>query len=117
MASTSSAPAGATDAVLKPSEPVPEGVQQVQGIDFNQHAARPITVDELVGGYATMGFQATSVGAAVRIINDMVSWLLACLLLSRSSACVCQCQCQHQVRRLHLPLATPPGGLPSVRRS
>ena len=73
MATHSSAPAGATDAVLKPSEPVPAGVQEVQGIDFNQYAARSITVDELVGGYATMGFQATAVGEAVRIINGMVS--------------------------------------------
>lgn len=73
MASNSSAPTGATDAVLKPSEPVPEGAQEVQGIDFNQYASRSITVEELVGGYANMGFQATSVGEAVRIINDMVS--------------------------------------------
>lgn len=119
MASTSSAPAGATDAVLKPSEPVPEGVQQVQGIDFNQHAARPITVDELVSGYATMGFQATSVGAAVRIINDMVSWLLACFCphgrharasASANASVKCgDCTCPW--------LPTPPGRLPSVRRS
>jgi hypothetical protein len=73
MASSSSAPTGATDAVLKPSEPVPEGAQEVQGIDFNQYTSRSITVEELVGGYANMGFQATSVGEAVRIINDMVS--------------------------------------------
>jgi hypothetical protein len=69
----SSAPTGATDAVLKPSAPVPDGSREVQGIDFNQYAARSITVEELVGGYANMGFQATSVGEAVRIINDMVS--------------------------------------------
>ena len=72
-ANDSAAPAGATDAVLKPSEPVPEGSRQVQGIDFNQYASRSITVEELVGGYASMGFQATSVGEAVRIINGMVS--------------------------------------------
>lgn len=69
-----SAPAAATDAVLKPSEPVPEGAKEVQGIDFNEYASRAITVEELVGGYATMGFQATAVGEAVRIINDMVSF-------------------------------------------
>jgi deoxyhypusine synthase len=70
---TSQAPTGATDAVLKPSEPVPAGSKQVQGIDFNHYAGRNITVEELVGGMANMGFQATSVGEAVRIINDMVS--------------------------------------------
>jgi deoxyhypusine synthase len=73
----SSAPTGATDAVLKPSAPVPEGAREVQGIDFNQYASRSITVEELVGGYANMGFQATSVGEAVRIINNMVSLVSA----------------------------------------
>jgi deoxyhypusine synthase len=75
MATTddSLAPSAATDAVLKPSAAVPDGSREVQGIDFNQYATRSITVEELVGGYANMGFQATSVGEAVRIINDMVS--------------------------------------------
>jgi hypothetical protein len=76
-ANDATAPGGATDAVLKPSAPVPEGSREVQGIDFNQYATRSITVEELVGGYASMGFQATSVGEAVRIINDMVSAALA----------------------------------------
>jgi deoxyhypusine synthase len=66
-------PSGATAAVLKPSEPVPEEARRVRGIDFNDYAQRSITVEELVGGMANMGFQATSVGQAVRIINDMVS--------------------------------------------
>jgi hypothetical protein len=70
---TTSPPSNATDAVLKPSEPVPEGSREVQGIDFNDYADRAITVEELVGGYANMGFQATAVGEAVRIVNDMVS--------------------------------------------
>jgi deoxyhypusine synthase len=67
------APTGATDAVLKPSEPVPADAKEVQGIDFNQYANRSITVEELIRGYSNMGFQATSVGEAVRIINGMVS--------------------------------------------
>lgn len=66
------APSGATDAVLKPSEPVPDGATEVQGIDFDNFADRSITVDELVAGMASMGFQATSVGEAVRIIEGMV---------------------------------------------
>ena len=70
---TTSPPSNATDAVLKPSDPVPEGSREVQGIDFNDYAARDITVDELIAGYASMGFQATAVGEAVRIMNDMVS--------------------------------------------
>lgn len=78
------APTGATDAVLKPSEPVPAGSRPVQGIDFNDYAQRAMTVEELVGGMASMGFQATSVGEAVRIINDMVS----CFPRMRCSASV-----------------------------
>lgn len=72
-ANEAAAPSGATDAVLKPSEPVPADAKEVQGIDFNQYAGRSITVEELIGGYSNMGFQATSVGEAVRIINGMVS--------------------------------------------
>jgi len=73
------APSAATDAVLKPSEPVPEGATEVQGIDFDAFAQRSITVEELVDGFARMGFQATAIGEAVRIINAMVSvpWLAA----------------------------------------
>ncbi|KAF2253884.1 Deoxyhypusine synthase [Trematosphaeria pertusa] len=71
---TSQAPSGATDAVLKPSEPVAQGSREVQGIDFNAYAQRSITVEELVEGYASMGFQATAVGEAVRIINEMRTW-------------------------------------------
>jgi hypothetical protein len=77
-AKEATAPAGATDAVLKPSDPVPAGSREVQGIDFNHYANRSITVEELMGGYANMGFQATSVGEAVRIINDMVSVPVLC---------------------------------------
>ncbi|KAF2680581.1 Deoxyhypusine synthase [Lentithecium fluviatile CBS 122367] len=71
---TTSPPSNATDAVLKPSEPVPAGAREVQGIDFNDYAERSITVEELVGGYASMGFQATAVGEAVRIVNEMRTW-------------------------------------------
>lgn len=67
------APSDATNAVLKPSEPVPEGSREVQGVDFNHFAHRSITVEELMRAYAGMGFQATAVGEAVRIINGMVS--------------------------------------------
>lgn len=66
------APMGATDAVLKPSDPVPEDATPVKGIEFNDYAGRSITVDELLAGYTTMGFQASSVGQAVKIINEMV---------------------------------------------
>lgn len=70
-------PSDVAAAVLKPSDPVPEGSQPVKGIDFNDYAQRKITVEDLVGGMANMGFQATSVGEAVRIINNMVSYEIA----------------------------------------
>jgi deoxyhypusine synthase len=65
-------PSVAKDAVFKVSESVPDGSKEVQGIDFNKYCDRNITVDELLNGMANMGFQATSVGEAVRIINEMV---------------------------------------------
>ncbi|KAI9828876.1 MAG: Deoxyhypusine synthase [Sarea resinae] len=68
------APSSVTDAVLKPSDPVPVGAQEVHGIDFNDHAGRDITVAELISGMTNMGFQASSVGEAVKIINGMRTW-------------------------------------------
>lgn len=65
-------PATVTDAVLKPSQPLPDGAVPVEGIDFNRYAGRDITAGELVAGMSRMGFQATAVGEAVRIINNMV---------------------------------------------
>jgi deoxyhypusine synthase len=70
-----SAPSLATDAVLKPSAPVSEDAQRVRGIDFNNYAGRDVTVAEMISGMANMGFQATAVADAVRIINEMVSAL------------------------------------------
>lgn len=69
----SAPPTKATDAVLVASEPVPEGVQQVKGIDWSSLPAEQRTiistfVDQLTG----QGFQSSSIGDAIRIINDMV---------------------------------------------
>ncbi|KAH0542588.1 Deoxyhypusine synthase [Glutinoglossum americanum] len=70
------APATATDAVLKASEPLPEGSRPVRGVEFNEYKERGgrITVEELVGGMAGMGFQASAVAEAVRIVEDMRTW-------------------------------------------
>lgn len=65
-------PSVATAAVLKPSEPMPDGAKKVQGIDFSHYDGRDITVQELVAGMSRMGFQATAVGEAIRITNGMV---------------------------------------------
>lgn len=70
--SSNPAPSAATAAVLKPSDPVPAGTRIVSGINFDQYEGRNITAEELLAGMANMGFQASSVAEAVRIINDMV---------------------------------------------
>jgi deoxyhypusine synthase len=68
----SAPPSSATQAVLVPSAPVAEDARQVRGVDFNQFAHRDITVPELVANMASMGFQASAVAEASRIINEMV---------------------------------------------
>ena len=59
-------------AVLKPSDPIPESVQAVHGIDFDNHRHAPITVEAMVAGLSNMGFQASAVADAVRVVDDMV---------------------------------------------
>ncbi|KUI62098.1 Deoxyhypusine synthase [Cytospora mali] len=54
--------------------PNPVGSQKVEELDFNKFRGRPITVDDLYQGMKHMGFQASSMGEAVRIINDMRAW-------------------------------------------
>jgi deoxyhypusine synthase len=65
-------PDQAKDAVFLSSEPVPEGVLPVRGIDFNLYKDRDISIVDLVEGMSYMGFQASAIGDAVRIINEMV---------------------------------------------
>lgn len=49
------APSGATDAVLKTSDPVPDSATPVKGLDLDNFAHRDMTVAELVEGMTTMG--------------------------------------------------------------
>jgi hypothetical protein len=72
MAENGTAPSGATDAVLKPSDPVPEGAMPVKGLDFNDFKNVDITAAELVANMAQMGFQASSIGQAAKIVDGMV---------------------------------------------
>ncbi|KAL2166544.1 hypothetical protein VTG60DRAFT_2531 [Thermothelomyces hinnuleus] len=67
-------PAAATEAVLVKSVEMPAGSQKVEELDFNQFKGRPITVDDLFQGMKHMGFQASSMCEAVRIINEMRAW-------------------------------------------
>ncbi|KAK5166166.1 Deoxyhypusine synthase [Saxophila tyrrhenica] len=68
------APSGATEAVLKPSDPVPEGAIPIQGLDFSEYAGRNISVAEMVEKMGSMGFQATSIGQAAKIVDGMRTW-------------------------------------------
>ena len=65
------APLAAKDAVLVKSEEMPQGARQVEDFDFNKFKG-PVTAEDLLSGMSTMGFQASSIGEAVRIINGMV---------------------------------------------
>lgn len=66
-------PKSATGAVLQASEPVPEGAQEVRGVDFDRFQGRDITAAELVENMVHMGFQGSAVAEGARIMNDMVS--------------------------------------------
>lgn len=65
-------PSSVADAVLVKSVEMPEGSQKVEELDFNDFKGRPITAEDLLNGMKHMGFQASSIGEAVRIINEMV---------------------------------------------
>ncbi|KAM3078058.1 Deoxyhypusine synthase [Clarireedia jacksonii] len=67
-------PSSVTEAVLVPSNEMPKDAKKVEELDFNRLAGGPITVDDLISGMNSMGFQASSIGEAVRIINDMRAW-------------------------------------------
>jgi deoxyhypusine synthase len=61
----------ATDAVLVKSDEMPPDAQKVEELDFNKIKG-PITAEHLLLGMKNMGFQASAMAEAVRIINDMV---------------------------------------------
>lgn len=64
-------PSSVTDAVLMKSAEMPSDAQKVEELDFNKLKG-PITAEDLFLGMRHMGFQASSMGEAIRIINDMV---------------------------------------------
>ena len=74
MASEQQPPSAATEAVLVQSVEMPKDAQQVEELDFNKFKGRPLTADDLLQGMKHMGFQASSMCEAVRIINEMRSW-------------------------------------------
>jgi len=63
-----SVPAGASSAVLKPSDPVSEDAVSVQGPNFDN----PLDLQQFISSYERIGFQANSLGKAIHIVNKMV---------------------------------------------
>jgi deoxyhypusine synthase len=71
MASSTSGPsipAGASAAVLKPSDPIPDDAISVEGPNFDL----PLNLASLLESYKRIGFQANSLGKAIDIVNKMV---------------------------------------------
>lgn len=64
-----SVPSGASAAVLKHSEPIAASAVAVQGPDFDN----ALDLQNLLDSYERIGFQATSLGRAIKIVNQMVS--------------------------------------------
>jgi deoxyhypusine synthase len=84
-----SPPAGAANAVLKPSDPVSKDAVPVSGFDFANYAPnRDVSAADLVEQMTTMGFQASSLGQAVKIVNGMVSHVDEPLCRQRSSVAI-----------------------------
>lgn len=72
----SAPPSDATDAVLVSSQPLPDDAREVQGI---QWAALPAESRSIIADFvlnlSNQGFQSSSIGDAIRIINDMVCYV------------------------------------------
>ncbi|KAF2457090.1 Deoxyhypusine synthase [Lineolata rhizophorae] len=59
------------EAAFRPSEAVPADARRVAGPEFDAFAGRDVSVRELLGGMATMGFQASALAEAVDIVEEM----------------------------------------------
>lgn len=65
---SSQIPESIAAALLKPSETIPDTAISVQGPDFD----KGMSLQDLLHSYERIGFQATSFGRAIDIINRMV---------------------------------------------
>ncbi|KAH0602341.1 uncharacterized protein H6S33_009792 [Morchella sextelata] len=70
---TEDRPSGAADAVLKPSDPIPESwtTREVKGIDFNNFKGRHVTISDLITGMETIGFQGSNLARACKVVDTM----------------------------------------------
>jgi hypothetical protein len=89
--SSSVIPQQVSEAILQRSEPVPDEAVSVQGPDFDEQ----LTLESLLQSYERIGFQANSLGKAIKIVDKMVgatlsvdkiNWSLQHLALSASLA-------------------------------
>ncbi|KAI1310521.1 hypothetical protein EDD11_003726 [Mortierella claussenii] len=74
-------PGPAHEAVFMASTQMPEGSVVIKGPDFNQ----TVTLDSLLSTFITSGFQASAIGRAIEIINEMRQWRLSDDPLPQSS--------------------------------
>lgn len=65
--------ATAKDAVLVQSVTLPADAPKVKGIDFNNHP-NGISIPTLMSSMTHLGFQATNLGQAITLINEMRAW-------------------------------------------
>ena len=61
-------PQQVSEAILQRSEPVPDEAVSVQGPNFDEHP----TLESLLESYERIGFQANSLGKAIKIVDKMV---------------------------------------------
>ena len=69
-AEASSSTSNAHASVLMPSEDLPADAVHIKGPDLSI----PVTLDELLKSYNTIGFQATGLSRAIQIVEEMVSF-------------------------------------------
>ena len=67
-AEASSSTSNAHASVLMPSEELPADAVHIKGPDLSS----PITLEELLKSYNTIGFQATGLSRAIQIVEEMV---------------------------------------------
>ena len=71
--SSSVIPQQVSEALLQRSEPVPDEAVSVQGPNFDEHP----TLESLLQSYERIGFQANSLGKAIKIVDKMVGATLS----------------------------------------
>lgn len=69
MSDPSGSTTAARESVLKPSDALPANAVHIVGPDLSS----PVDLGALLGSYETIGFQATGLAKAIKVVEDMVS--------------------------------------------